>query len=185
MAAALIAAGAVKCIGVADAAIWPHEITAGWWLTVAESVGEIVLGCWLLYGFWPVMAHGTAVAVFTLFAIVAGAKAVQGEASCGCLGSVELNPWLTLVFDVGVVGLAVTFRPRVTDSRRPVSWSAFAAVGAFAVGLVAWVYSSATELPRGIVIPAVHHEFGPVRQGESLTHTFEVVNTCSFPVELT
>jgi hypothetical protein len=60
-------------------------------------------------------------------------------------------------------------------------------VGTFALvfGLGFTVYARATALSRGLIIWESNvHEFGEVRQSESLTHDFTLENTCSFPVEV-
>ena len=44
-------------------------------------------------------------ALFSFFACVTLYKALTGAASCGCFGSVKINPWHTLIFDVTVIGL--------------------------------------------------------------------------------
>lgn len=43
--------------------------------------------------------------LFTSFAIVSLFKGLSGEASCGCFGAMQVNPWLTATLDIAIVVL--------------------------------------------------------------------------------
>ena len=76
-----------------------------WFLAVAVQY-ELLLGFWLISGHFPRAAWWAALGTFGVFAVVAAAKGIAGEESCGCFGRVSVSPWLTLTIDVSaVVGL--------------------------------------------------------------------------------
>jgi hypothetical protein len=52
------------------------------------------------------------VGCFSIFTLVSFYKAISGEGSCGCFGAVTVNPWITTVFDIGMIVLLVIFQPR-------------------------------------------------------------------------
>ena len=52
-----------------------------------------------------------ALACFSIFACYSLYEAISGAASCGCFGSVELNPWYTFTLDVAVFASLLLWRP--------------------------------------------------------------------------
>lgn len=83
------------------------------WVMIVFTELEILFALWLL--FVPKrLTQITWLAIlglFSFFTCVTLYKALTGEASCGCFGRVEINPWYTLIFDSIVVGLLLWFRP--------------------------------------------------------------------------
>ncbi len=83
------------------------------WLTAQERIStalvaaiEMVAAVWLISGYRPRAAWAVVVGLFMVFAAVAAAKAVAGEASCGCFGAIEVDPRVTLLIDaIVLVGL--------------------------------------------------------------------------------
>ena len=73
------------------------------WFLAAAVQYELLLGFWLISGQFPRAAWWVALGTFGVFAVVAAAKGVAGEESCGCFGRVSVNPWLTLTIDVSAV----------------------------------------------------------------------------------
>jgi hypothetical protein len=47
---------------------------------------------------------------FSAFALVSAMKGLSGETSCGCFGTVTVNPWLTMGLDLGIVICLMVFR---------------------------------------------------------------------------
>jgi hypothetical protein len=94
---------------VAESTLWTSR-----WFLVGLSDFEVVLGVWLLAGFWPKAARGVAIACFAIFAQVALYKALAGDSSCGCFGKVPLNPWYTLLLDLAAIVMLVAWRPVAT-----------------------------------------------------------------------
>jgi len=77
---------------------------------------EMGLGIWLLCGIFKKIAWIIAEIAFAGFIAVTAYKAVTGIESCGCFGSVSVNPWLTLLaIDVPIFILMLIFRP--TDEK--------------------------------------------------------------------
>ena len=57
---------------------------------------EIALGIWLLSGLFKKAAWMATISCFSLFSFVSLYKGLAGAESCGCFGSVHVNPWITL-----------------------------------------------------------------------------------------
>jgi thiol-disulfide isomerase/thioredoxin len=76
---------------------------------------ELLLGLWLLSGVFVKAAWLTSFLCFCLFSLVTLYKGLMGAGSCGCFGSVHVNPWVTLlVIDLPTVVLLTLFRPDVS-----------------------------------------------------------------------
>jgi len=59
---------------------------------------------------------------FIVFSLVTLYKALSGADSCGCFGSVHVNPWITLlVIDLPAVVALAIFRPRSVTTGQPLS----------------------------------------------------------------
>lgn len=73
---------------------------------------ELAMGIWLLSGVFKRLAWLASLFCFGLFCCVTLYKGLTGAASCGCFGTVHINPWITLVaVDLpAVIGLSL-FRP--------------------------------------------------------------------------
>ncbi len=106
---------------------------------------ELAFGCWLLAGICARASWAVALGCFTSFCGVALYKALSGEVSCGCFGTVPVNPWHTLAFDVGAVAALLVCRPANPSSLIARSGSggiapnALVFAGAFVVSLLgAW-----------------------------------------------
>jgi len=75
---------------------------------------EIALSIWLLSGLFKRAAWLAALLCFSAFSAVTFYKAVSGAESCGCFGSVHVNPWITLfAVDLPAVLALAVFRPKV------------------------------------------------------------------------
>jgi len=78
---------------------------------------EIALGIWLLSGLFKKAAWLATISCFTLFCFVTLYKSLSGAESCGCFGSVHVNPWITLLaIDLPAVLALVIFRPKLSLS---------------------------------------------------------------------
>lgn len=92
---------------VANTNIWTYRP-----FLILQVELELAMGIWLLCGLFKKAAWLVALACFSLFSLVTLYKGLTGAASCGCFGSVHVNPWITLlVIDLpAVIGLAL-WRP--------------------------------------------------------------------------
>ena len=90
-------------------------VTRQWvasYMKILEALLETTAGLWCWCGAWR---RGAWVAVVALFLVFAGVSLVRGWAghqSCGCFGSVRVNPWWTLALDVGVLVALLLWPPR-------------------------------------------------------------------------
>jgi len=75
---------------------------------------ELALGIWLLSGLFKRAAWLIVLACFVLFCGVTLYKGLTGADSCGCFGSITVNPWITLfAIDLPAVVLLAIFRPKL------------------------------------------------------------------------
>ena len=89
-------------------------------ILVVES--ELALGIWLLSGLFKKAAWLTALSCFALFSFITLYKGLAGAESCGCFGSVQVNPWITLfAVDIPAVIVLAVFRPGISLAGRPES----------------------------------------------------------------
>ncbi len=88
---------------------------------------EICLGCWLVTGWRAEWSRRVALVTFSIFAVATLYKAMSGQASCGCFGVYEVNPWFTLMLDGALVGMLFYAR---ADTERPFFFRSGAALTA-------------------------------------------------------
>ena len=80
---------------------------------------ELALGIWLLSGLYKKAAWLTVLLCFSAFSLITLYKGITGAESCGCFGSVHVNPWVTLfAIDVPSVIALLVFRPVLSFMRR-------------------------------------------------------------------
>jgi hypothetical protein len=92
---------------VANSDIWSYRP----FLILAVEF-ELALAVWLLSGLFRKAAWLASLSCFSLFSMITFYKAVTGAASCGCFGSVHVNPWITLLaIDLPAVIALSIFRP--------------------------------------------------------------------------
>ena len=82
------------------------------WFNILVVEFELAFGIWLLVGLMPKMTWLVSVGCFAVFASVSFYKGIAGEASCGCFGAAQINPWYTMTFDLIVVGMLLALRPK-------------------------------------------------------------------------
>ena len=74
---------------------------------------ELALAIWLLSGLFKKAAWLASLLCFSLFSMVTLYKGITGAESCGCFGSVHVNPWITLfAIDLPAVIALAVFRPK-------------------------------------------------------------------------
>ncbi len=82
---------------------------------------EILLGLCLIAGVFYRAVWLISLACFALFACVSLYKALVGEATCGCFGSVQVNPWYTFALDSAAVFALIRWRPALARTMEPAS----------------------------------------------------------------
>ena len=92
---------------VANSDIWSYRPFLI--LTVEFELG---LAIWLLSGLFKKASWLVSLMCFSFFSMITLYKGVTGAASCGCFGSVHVNPWVTLLaIDLPAVVALSIFRP--------------------------------------------------------------------------
>jgi thiol-disulfide isomerase/thioredoxin len=90
--------------------IWPHRL-----FLIIQVEFELLLAVWFLSPLFKKAAWLAAASLFSLFSAITLYKALTGAQSCGCFGSVRVNPWLTLLLiDLPAVILLLRFRPAIS-----------------------------------------------------------------------
>lgn len=78
---------------------------------------ELALAIWLLSGLFKKAAWMATLLCFSAFSAITLYKGITGAESCGCFGSVHVNPWITLfAIDLPAVITLSIFRPRLSFS---------------------------------------------------------------------
>jgi len=84
---------------------------------IFQAECELALGLWLLSGLFKRLAWLATLLCFGLFCCVTLYKSLTGAASCGCFGTVHVNPWLTLsAIDLPAVVALTLFRPPLSST---------------------------------------------------------------------
>ncbi len=92
-------------------------ISTGFWQSrefyIIQVVLELGLAIWLICGIFRKFAWLIATIGFAGFSCITLYKALGGFESCGCFGTVKVNPWITLLaVDLPILILLLIFRPR-------------------------------------------------------------------------
>jgi hypothetical protein len=115
----LLIAAAAKGFQLATEPTAEVSLMTSRWFLIAVVEFEILLGLCLLAGVFAKSVWRITLGCFLVFACVSAYRAFAGEASCGCFGSVEVNPWLTLCIDVVAVLALLRWRPAESGSVGP------------------------------------------------------------------
>jgi hypothetical protein len=134
---ALLAGGS---IALYDSAIAPQEDD---WAALSRKVFceiQLLGGLWLLWGVQPEQTRPWTIAAFAGLWAAGLYQVLTGKYSCGCFGSLDVNPWCFLIFALGATIILLKCRP----SENQAAASAFSpppipalALTAFLVGVVA------------------------------------------------
>lgn len=77
---------------------------------------EISLGSWLVLGVRTTWTWRATVGCFLVFTIGSGYKLINGAASCGCFGKLEVDPLHTLIVDMIALGFLWTSRQGIEEA---------------------------------------------------------------------
>jgi len=108
---------------------------------MATVVGEILFALVLIAGICLQYTWLLSLLGFLVFTLVSLMKGLSGEISCGCFGTVTVNPWITMGFDLGIVACLAVFRERLDWTRHNWALSPLDRKKVLAV-LVAWLVLS-------------------------------------------
>ena len=87
---------------------------------------ELALGIWLVSGLFKKAAWLVGIFCFGFFSCLTLYKGISGDESCGCFGSVHVNPWITLfAVDIPAIIVLAAFRPALLFLRKQKSIAAF------------------------------------------------------------
>jgi hypothetical protein len=153
----LFTAAAAKTYGLAVSPVSPIGFFSQAWVQVAVIYLELTLnlGAWLLSGVAPVLALSAATFLFGCFAAITCYGGIVGQTSCGCLGKVEVNPWVAFTVDSLALALLLASMPR------PRQWLQSVAAEARQLRSVGWaIVASAAVL--GICIAGALFAIGSV-----------------------
>ncbi|MDR2642782.1 MAG: hypothetical protein LBC74_08300, partial [Planctomycetaceae bacterium] len=75
------------------------------WFQVLLIECELILALVLFFGLFSRIAWFITTILFVAFGIVSLFKCISGAESCGCFGSVNVNPFLTTIMDAVIVAL--------------------------------------------------------------------------------
>jgi len=122
VAAVLLLAAGLKAYQLATAPLPPVvqgsiftpllELLNGRYLLMAAVVGEILFALVLIAGIQRQWMWLLSLLGFTAFTLISLMRALSGESSCGCFGTITVNPWITTGFDFVIVVLLAIFRER-------------------------------------------------------------------------
>jgi hypothetical protein len=107
----LVAAG-LKCHQLATEPILEKTWLDARWLLMLTVEFELFFGIWLLSNNLPRLTWLAALGCFSTFTCISLWKALSGYASCGCFGTVHVNPWYTSTLDFSFVISLLIWRPR-------------------------------------------------------------------------
>jgi hypothetical protein len=97
------------------------------WFLIGVVEFELLFAFWLLSRFLPSRSEGegddgltwlASLTLFSAFVCISLWKALGGEATCGCFGRFEVNPWYTTVMDSIFIAALIRFRPQSPQPRR-------------------------------------------------------------------
>jgi len=123
VAAILLLAAGLKAHQLATAPLPPvvqgsiftplFELLNNRYFLMTVVLGEILFALVLIAGIWRQWMWLLSLLGFTAFMLVSLMKGLSGESSCGCFGTVTVNPWITAGFDFVIVILLTVFCERI------------------------------------------------------------------------
>lgn len=158
-----------------------------WWLQTALVGFEFCLGIWLLSGLYSRYARWVAMGTFVCFLVVATFQAVMGKVSCGCLGAMQVAPWITAAFDAGAL-IALSITVPLVQETLPIKNRGFRLVSVFGLLMLgSGAFAIAAISARGptLVVSPTPIDMGIVPQKGKKIQEFWIANTGSVSVEIT
>lgn len=193
----LLVAASLKIHALASDPFAEDSLLASPRLLVAAIELEIVLGLWLLSGWFPRAGWIAALGFFGIATATNLYLGVSGQTSCGCFGHVRVSPWVTCLIDAGALVALAIWRPSLVAPADSVESPSLFRRGATqtvlllsAVGGAFFLLSDSPmrtlALLRGeaiTVTPAVS-DVGEGEVGEVRTFEIQLSNRTSEPIRL-
>jgi hypothetical protein len=110
-AAVLLVAAGLKGLLLKSTPVLPDESLVERWGPIALIGFELGWAAILLLRIQAEAARFASIALFATLALVSVGNGLKGEASCGCFGIVQVNPWLTCVLDLVLLMAFAVSRP--------------------------------------------------------------------------
>jgi hypothetical protein len=108
----LLVAAMLKAYQLATTPTLGENLLHARWFNIFVVEFELFFGIWLIFGMLPKLTWLVTTGLFVAFFWGSFYKAaILHEMSCGCFGMVQINPWITMFFDLSVIGILVLFRP--------------------------------------------------------------------------
>ncbi|MDR2441661.1 MAG: DoxX family protein [Planctomycetaceae bacterium] len=95
----LLIAAILKAYQLATTPLLGEGLLHARWFNIFVVEFELFFGIWLIFGLLPRLTWIASIGLFSIFSIVSFYKVISGETSCGCFGSVTVNPWITMTFN--------------------------------------------------------------------------------------
>lgn len=153
---------------------------------------ELVLCIWLASGLQLRSAWVAAIAVFLAFAGINFSLGVQGKTSCGCVGSLALNPWIVFSADLLVLVGLLHWSPHslfhISNFALFLAWRELILMPILALvlfGGLAWVPSIRASLfPEGVLLHPQVSNLGSFSTGVEVVTRVTITNNSEVRVRL-
>ena len=148
----LLTSAILKAFSPAESATLAAGYSIPPWLTAAAVQLELLVAAALVFGCWQWWTLRLTIGLFSIFAAFSLYRAVAGFESCGCFGAIKVNPWITFVLDLvvlGCLGFAAKRSGKADQPRedaRQVRWAAAAYVFAGPPILALMLWTGPTTL---------------------------------------
>jgi Methylamine utilisation protein MauE len=113
--AVILIAAWLKWIDVATTPAVSREGARTDSVTTGVIALEVFWSVLLWGGIWPRLLRKASILLFVAFGAVSAYRGIRGDASCGCFGSVRVNPWLTAALDITLCLLLAYARPALRE----------------------------------------------------------------------
>ncbi|WP_152100919.1 MauE/DoxX family redox-associated membrane protein [Lacipirellula parvula] len=114
----LFATAAMKIISPAESATLAVAYRIPSLLTATVVHVELAIAALLIFGCWTRKTLATSAVMFGVFGAFSIYRGSMGYESCGCFGSLQVNPWITATLDGLMLLLAAWGAWKSTPSRR-------------------------------------------------------------------
>ena len=118
----MLATAGLKAYGLFFDPVSQDSLLATPRMVTAAIEMETLLALWLFSGWSIRLAWCAALSFFSLMAGVSFYLGWNRQASCGCLGRVEVSPWLIFSLDVAVVVALMLCSPKTETRMQPRLW---------------------------------------------------------------